>query len=117
MTESITVSRAIETLMRYLDRDGESSIVVARKTLSGSVGGLPTIPITGFSLGFDWNSGKVFAVPGVPIQAAGEAFEEERAAFRELSEKLGWVYFNLNSNIPDTEKLKNIRKIIERKLL
>jgi hypothetical protein len=110
-----TVDRAIETLMRFLDRDEGSPLVVAPKTLHGSWGGLPTIPVTGFSRGFDWDSGKIFVATAVPIQAIGEEFEKERQGARDVSERLGWIYITINSNIPDAAKLKGIREILRRR--
>jgi hypothetical protein len=110
--EAITVTRGIETLMRFLDREGESPLVLPRKTLFGSMGGQATIAITGFSRGFDWDSGKIFAVTDTPIQAAGDAFEKERMAARGINEQLGWIFVTLNSNIPDVQKLKIIRKTV-----
>lgn len=113
MTSPLTVTRAAETLLRFLDRYGDAPLVLRRRTLAGSVGGYPTIPITALALGGDWNAGKIFAFTEVPICAVGEEFEKERAETRKLNEKLGWMYYVINGPLSDQEKIKALKRMMK----
>ena len=114
MTSNVKKTITVAELKRMLDarvinpRDDEE-LVIRRHLLSVSIGGTPCVPIVGLHHGFDWDAGKMFLEPAIPMTAAGPDFDAERKSHRDLSERLGWIMNILNSKSPDAEKLKAIR--------
>lgn len=111
-SEPFTVRQAIESLMRFLERDWDKPLVLRRHTLQGFQGPCPTINITGFYPGSDWNSQHIFANTGCEIQAADEEFAKERKAVRDVNETLGWAVYIVTGTLSDKDKVKELKKLL-----
>lgn len=94
---------------RVVNARDDEELVIRRHTLGVNIGGTPCIPIVGLHHGFDWDAGKMFLEPAIPMTAAGPDFETERQSWRDMSETIGWIRNILASKSPDAEKLKAIK--------
>ena len=112
----LTVADAAELFQTYNQgQHGNDVLVIERKMLGGSVGGLPAIHITGAFRGSDWNAGRVFLRTEVPVHDAGEAFEKERVDARAAYEALGWLALTIeDTRLSSDQKVVQMRRLVQR---
>lgn len=75
--KALTVREAAGILQRLIDHGHADNTLVIHIQKSGVMGPSPSVAIKGFSSGFDWDSGKVFARVSEPL-AIHHAKEMER---------------------------------------
>jgi hypothetical protein len=96
-------------------RQADDIVVIRRETLHPGIGGQSCIPIVGVHTGFDWDQGKLFLEPEVPMAVAGAEFELEQRAAALGQELIGWLYVILNdAKIDDAGKVAALRWRLEK---
>jgi hypothetical protein len=75
-----------------------------------TVGGTPTVGIKSAHLGFDWNHGKFFIVPDVPLSEPDSEFQKQ---FGDLQKKCGLLDYENRNLKSEVKKLKNQIKCLD----
>ncbi len=109
----LTVNQVIEQLPRIAKQHGDNILVVGYDPGRITLGGSPYTPVTGLSIGFDWNHGKVFLQTEKKLGLAGDELEQLRNQINTAHESLYHVRRILDDKqLSDTQKFELIAETV-----
>lgn len=112
---NLTVDQAYEAIKAIREAGhGASALVIAYESGKTTLGAQAAMPVVGFSVGFDWDSGKVFAQPEQPLGVAGPELEK----LRRNSDIVAGKMYNLRRILGDAsltlqQRVEALGKVVE----
>lgn len=92
----------------------ETKVVIPIQIMGDAVGGHPFVEVETISFGFDWDAGKLFIHPAMPVHLAGEKYDAEKQRYREMSDALGSLWLIMSSRSYDQkQKLAAVRRTLK----
>jgi hypothetical protein len=92
------VDELLEALQRQHDRrHGENIVAIPYDKGFATVGGSPYTSIEHVSAGFDWNKGKTFLTPEIPLGVTGDDFKKIKDDLRNAQERLAYIRMALTT--------------------
>lgn len=98
------LSKLLEMIEGFNSKILDLDVVVQIEMPFITIGPIPTAPVIGCNVGFDWNAGKFIIVPETPLMEKDVDFAEK---FKALQDKAGWLEYE-NRNLKS--QIKKLRK-------
>ncbi|GBG14243.1 peptide-binding protein [Novimethylophilus kurashikiensis] len=113
----LTVEAAIELLTKLKwAGHGNDTISIAYEPGHATIGATPSVAVTGFTVGFDWNHGKIFANTETKLGVGGPVLESLRARYNAMSEALYKIGAIANDGRAPDERLAAIKSVCGKKV-
>jgi len=112
----ISVEQAVQRLAAIAGSSAKHlKLVVPYEAGQVMIGCKPAVPVEDFTLGFDWDHGKVFAHPVLKIRGPVLELEKEQLLVRRAVNAIGSIAMHVrNERISPEHRLRLISEAIER---